>query len=227
MSRILAAACLALLLAACGGSSDKKTPTPAPTAAQTAKLDVNGCPPAQDPGPRDDDSFKAPGGEPLDPARTYVATVETNCGSFQITLDPEAAPKTSASFKFLADQHFYDGLLFHRIIPGFVIQGGDPKHNGTGGPGYAVVEAPPRTTKYEKYTVAMAKSGDAKRGTSGSQFFVATGDDALKLDPDYALLGKVTGGQDVVDKIGAILTDPRTDYPDAPVLIKSISVAEA
>lgn len=221
MSRSFAAVCLAaVLLAGCGGKDKpKENPSPAP------QVDANGCPPARDPGPRDNITFTAPAGEKLDPSRTYVATVDTNCGAFEITLDVADAPATAASFKFLADQKFYDGLLFHRIVPGFVIQGGDPKNDGTGGPGYTTVEAPSRTTKYEKYMVAMAKAGDAAPGTAGSQFFVATGADALKLDPEYALLGKVTGGQPVVDKIGAIITDPRTDFPEVPVLIKSIRVA--
>jgi cyclophilin family peptidyl-prolyl cis-trans isomerase len=223
-------ACLALLLTACGGK-DKPKPTatasPEATAANAnADTDANGCPPAQDPGKQTRAKLEKPDTE-LDPARTYVATVKTNCGTFEITLDAERAPRTGGSFKFLADQGFYDGLLIHRIVPGFVFQGGDPTATGKGGPGYSVVEAPPKDLKYEKYVVAMAKTGEEKAGTSGSQFFVVTGPDAEKLEPDYALLGKVTAGQDVADKIGAIITDPRTDFPDAPVLIESIAVKES
>jgi len=136
------------------------------------------------------------------------------------------APKTGGSFKYLADQGFYDGLLIHRIVPGFVFQGGDPEGTGQGGPGYTVVEAPPKDLSYDKYVVAMAKTGADPKGASGSQFFVVTGPDAAQLTPDYALLGKVTAGQDVADRIGAIITDPRSDFPDDPVLIESISVAE-
>jgi peptidyl-prolyl cis-trans isomerase B (cyclophilin B) len=228
----VAAACFALLFTACGGSDKPKpaaaaaTATTPEAAATTAALDSNHCTPAKDPGKQTREKLDEPA-ETLDASRTYVATVDTNCGTFAITLDAKRAPKTGGSFKFLADQGFYDGLLIHRIVPGFVFQGGDPEGTGEGGPGYQVVEAPPKSLKYRKYTVAMAKSANDKPGTSGSQFFVVTGKDGEQLTPDYALLGEVTSGQDVADKIGAIITDPRTDFPDTPVLIESIKVAEA
>ncbi len=231
MSRTVAlsAVCLALFVCACGGSekpkSDATVTATATASAATAKLDGNRCVPAENPGPREEKTIKAPT-ETLDPAKTYVATVDTNCGEFEITLDPERAPKTGGSFKYLADQDFYDGLTIHRIVPGFVFQGGDPKGDGSGGPGYTITEAPPKDLKYEEGVVAMAKTGAEAAGTSGSQFFVVTGPDAAQLGPDYALLGTITGGQPIVDKIGAIITDPRTDLPDAPVEIKSITVEE-
>ena len=106
-----------------------------------------------------------------------------------------------------------------------MIQGGDPKGDGTGGPGYSVVEAPPQDLVYEKGVVAMAKTGAEAAGTSGSQFFVVTAEDA-GLPPDYALLGKVTSGQDVVDKIGVAETDPATEKPLEPVVISSVKVTE-
>jgi peptidyl-prolyl cis-trans isomerase B (cyclophilin B) len=225
-SLALSLACLALLLSACGGS-DKPKPkaASAEATASAAKLDSNRCVPAKDPGPRADKKYAAPA-EQLDSAKTYVATVATNCGTFEITLDTKRAPKTASSFKHLADEGFYDGLLIHRIVPGFVFQGGDPNGDGTGGPGYSITEQPPKDLVYSKGVVAMAKGSSEPKGASGSQFFVVTGDDGEKLDPDYALLGKITGGEPVVDKIGAIITDPRTDYPDAPVEIESIKVAE-
>jgi cyclophilin family peptidyl-prolyl cis-trans isomerase len=219
--RSLVTACLALLLAACGGSND---PAPAPTPA-APEVDANGCTPATWGGAKDA-RFDAPGAE-LDPSKTYVATVDTNCGAFEITLDAERAPKTGGSFKFLADQGFYDGTLIHRVVPKFVLQGGDPEGTGTGGPGYSVVERPPRDLVYRKGVVAMAKTGDDEPGASGSQFFVVTGDDARELEPDYALLGEITGGEPVVDKIGAIITDPRTDAPEPPVVINTIRVTES
>jgi cyclophilin family peptidyl-prolyl cis-trans isomerase len=232
-SFVAAAACLALLFTACGGSDKPKaaqSSTTAPaeataTATATGALDANRCTPAKDPGKQTREQLAKPE-ETLDPAHTYVATVDTNCGTFEITLDAERAPKTGGSFKFLADQGFYDHLQIHRIVPGFVFQGGDPLGTGEGGPGYSVVEAPPKDLKYRKYVVAMAKSANDKPGTSGSQFFVVTGKDGEQLPPDYALLGEVTSGQAIADKIGAIITDPRTDYPDTPVLINSIKVAE-
>ena len=152
-----------------------------------------------------------------------MATVTTNCGEFQITLDAKRAPKTGGSFKYLADKGFYDGTTFHRIVPGFVIQGGDPLGTGTGGPGYSVVERPPRTLAYTRGVVAMAKTQLERAGTSGSQFFVVTGDDA-SLPPDYALVGKVTSGDDVVNRIAVV---PRTadDHPFDPIVIQKVRVA--
>jgi peptidyl-prolyl cis-trans isomerase B (cyclophilin B) len=220
VNRTIAAIALAAALAGCGGSKAKPTATTPP--APAASSDANGCKPATG-HPHSEKAAKPRG--TLDASKTYVATVRTNCGSFEITLDVKRAPKTSASFKSLADQRFYDGTLFHRIIPGFVIQGGDPTGEGRGGPGYSIVEAPPRGLKYTKGVVAMAKTGTAPAGTSGSQFFVVTGPGGAQLQPDYALLGQVSGGEGVVEKIGAIVTDPRTDRPDAPVVIESIRVS--
>jgi cyclophilin family peptidyl-prolyl cis-trans isomerase len=228
-SLALSAACLALVLSACGGSDKPKpqasTATAPAEATATAELDGNRCTPAKDPGTRADKTYQAPS-EQLDPAKTYVATVDTNCGAFEITLDAKRAPKTGGSFKYLADQGFYDGLMIHRIVPGFVFQGGDPKGDGTGGPGYTITERPPKDLVYREGVVAMAKGASDAKGSSGSQFFVVTGPDAKKLSPDYALLGTITGGRPIVDKIGAIITDPRTDFPDPPVEINSVKVAE-
>ena len=108
-----------------------------------------------------------------------------------------------------------------------MFQGGDPKGNGSGGPGYTIREEPPKDLIYDKGVVAMAKRAEEPAGTSGSQFFVVTGTDARQLPPDYALLGKVTGGQATVDRIGAIITDPRTDLPDAPIVIEKIQLSGA
>ena len=160
--------------------------------------------------------------EKLAAGKKYVAKVVTSCGEFEITLDAKRAPRTGGSFKYLADKGFYDGLTFHRIVPGFVIQGGDPAGNGPGGPGYSVIEAPPSDLAYTKGVVAMAKTETERPGTSGSQFFIVTGEDA-QLPPDYALLGKVTKGQDVVDKIGVVPT-VANDEPAEPIVIRSIKV---
>jgi cyclophilin family peptidyl-prolyl cis-trans isomerase len=218
--RILAAAFIALTFVACGGNDSEPPP------AETPAADANGCVATEAPAPRDVKATE-PAEKELDAAKIYVAAIRTNCGEFEITLDAERAPKTAASFKSLADQQFYDGTTFHRIVPGFVIQGGDPNGNGTGGPGYSVEEKPPEDLKYDIGVVAMAKAGDEAAGTSGSQFFVVTGPQAAELPPDYALLGQVTGGTPVVEKIGAIITDPRTDQPEAPVVIESIRVSES
>jgi peptidyl-prolyl cis-trans isomerase B (cyclophilin B) len=214
---------LTLLVSACGedDSSDEAAATPAPT----EEAAPAGCEAAKAPAPKGEGNLKKPKAV-LDGAKTYVATVSTNCGDFQITLDAKQAPKTGGSFKALADKGFFDGTTFHRIVAGFVIQGGDPKGDGTGGPGYSVVEAPPQDLVYEKGVVAMAKTGAEAPGTSGSQFFVVTAEDA-GLPPDYALLGKVTSGQDVVDTIGVAETDPASEKPLEPVVITSVKVAES
>lgn len=149
------------------------------------------------------------------------AAVKTNCGTFVIALDARRAPKTVNSFVYLSDKGFYDGLDFHRIVPKFVIQGGDPLGDGTGGPGYKVVEKPPANLAYTKGIVAMAKSGAEPPGSSGSQFFVVTGADA-GLTPEYALVGKVDKGMDVVERIGKLGTPAQK--PKQTVLIEKISI---
>jgi peptidyl-prolyl cis-trans isomerase B (cyclophilin B) len=164
---------------------------------------------------------------PLDASKTYVATVSTSMGDFEITLDPKQAPKTGGSFKSLADKGFYDNLTFHRVVPGFVIQGGDPNGDGTGGPDYSVEEAPPQDLAYTKGVVAMAKTGAEPAGTSGSQFFVVTADDA-QLPPDYALLGKVTKGIGVVQAIGQ-LGDPADQQgtPSQTVVMQKVTLSQS
>jgi cyclophilin family peptidyl-prolyl cis-trans isomerase len=215
-------ACLALALPACGGGGDDE---PEPPEETVAALDGNGCTPAEQPAPKPEQANE-PDGE-LDPDTTYIATVKTNCGTFEITLDAERAPKTGASFKSLADQRFYDRTTIHRLVYGFVIQGGDPRGDGEGGPGYTVVEPPPDDLVYEPGIVAMAKTPDEKAGSSGSQFFVVSGPDARNLPPEYALLGRISGGQQVIDKLGAIITDPRTERPEDPIVIESIRVSQS
>jgi peptidyl-prolyl cis-trans isomerase B (cyclophilin B) len=209
-----------LFVAACGGdddSGDEAAATPPPT----EEAAPAGCESADEPEPKGEGNLKKPK-EQLDPAKTYVATVSTNCGDFEITLDAKRAPKTGGSFKHMVDKGFYDGLTFHRIVPGFVIQGGDPAGDGSGGPGYSVVEAPPEGLAYVKGVVAMAKTQIEDPGTSGSQFFVVTGEDA-QLPADYALLGEVTKGQEVVDLIGVAPVGP-DEQPVEPVVIESVTI---
>jgi peptidyl-prolyl cis-trans isomerase B (cyclophilin B) len=224
-------ACLALAVAGCGSSSDKQgqsgASTPEPTGTATTEANQflpQGCENVEKPAPKDVGKLAKPK-EKLSKSKTYVATVSTSCGDFAITLDAKRAPVTGGSFKYLADKKFFDGLGFHRIVPDFVIQGGDPVGDGSGGPGYSVVEAPPKSLEYTPGVVAMAKTQTEPAGTSGSQFFVVTGEQAATLTPDYALLGKVTSGMDVVTKIGGIQSDPNTGQPAAQVVIKSITVA--
>jgi cyclophilin family peptidyl-prolyl cis-trans isomerase len=223
-------ACLLMAgIAGCGDDDEEKAappaaateePTATPTPEDTGGEQGSGCEPAEKPAPKNV-SVKKPKTE-LDPAKTYVATVTTNCGTFEITLDAKRAPKTGGSFKHLVDEGFYDGLTFHRISPGFVIQGGDPNGDGSGGPGYSIVEAPPQDLTYDTGVVAMAKTQIEEAGTSGSQFFVVTGD-ASQLTPDYALVGKVTKGQNVADLI-AVAPIASDEQPIEPIVIESIEV---
>jgi peptidyl-prolyl cis-trans isomerase B (cyclophilin B) len=150
-----------------------------------------------------------------------TAMVETSCGSFEIALDTSKAPRTASSFAYLARQGVYDDTAFHRIIPGFIVQGGDPTGTGSGGPGYFVDEPPQQNLSYTRGIVAMAKSAVEPPGRSGSQFFVVTAADA-GLTPDYALLGRVSGGMDVVQRIEQLGTP--SGKPKSAVIIKRITI---
>jgi peptidyl-prolyl cis-trans isomerase B (cyclophilin B) len=151
-----------------------------------------------------------------------TAVVETNCGTFEIALDTTEDPVTANSFAYLGEEGFYDDLTFHRIVPEFVIQGGDPEGTGAGGPGYSVVEAPPKNFKYVRGTVAMAKTETDPSGTSGSQFYIVTGPQGETLPPEYAVAGKVTKGLSVVERIGE-LGGPE-EKPTQPVVIEKMTI---
>jgi peptidyl-prolyl cis-trans isomerase B (cyclophilin B) len=221
---------LALLAAGCGDSSDDATDTSAASTETTSTettsgtVGADGCTDVTAPEAREDGGATVPK-ERLDPEKTYKLVFKTNCGSFTVTLDQAKAPATAASLVSLAEDGFYDNTIFHRIVPGFVIQGGDPTQQGSGGPGYQTVDPPPADAKYTKGVVAMAKAGPEAAGTSGSQFFVVTGAD-VGLPPDYAIVGDVTSGIDVVERIGA-LGDPATEQPTRPVVIESVTVEES
>lgn len=154
-------------------------------------------------------TYSKPPKNVLQKGKTYTATVETSCGTFVFQFDPKSAPQTVNSMVFLTRQKFYDGLTFHRTVKNFVIQGGDPKGNGSGGPGYTTVDKPAKNATYPVGTVAMAKGGSDPAGTAGSQFFVVTSSTANAAlapsgqGPQYAIVGHVTSGMDVVQKIEA------------------------
>jgi peptidyl-prolyl cis-trans isomerase B (cyclophilin B) len=214
--------CLPIALAACG--SDKKKASAAPTAAEQSQTGPTGsagssCKQVAVPQPKGEGHEKKPKGK-LDASKKWELVVETNCGSFTVALDPGSAPNADASLVALAKAKFFDGTTFHRIVPGFVIQGGDPTGTGGGGPGYKTVDKPPAGASYVRGVVAMAKTGQEKPGTAGSQFFVVTGQDA-GLPPEYAVVGKVTDGLAVVDQIGR-LGDPATEQPTQPVVIEKV-----
>lgn len=219
---------LAAVLGACGSSSSKHsagTTTKATTSATAG--DRYGCANVPAPKAKDPQHLAKPAGR-LDPAKTWTVTVRTNCGTFAMRLDTRQSPKTSASFASLVRKGFFDGLTFHRIVSGFVIQGGDPLGTGLGGPGYSVVEPPPASLHYTRGTVAMAKTQTEPTGASGSQFFVVTAEDATVssgLTPDYALLGKISSGLGVVNRIGSIPADPTTGVPQEPVVMQRVTLS--
>ncbi len=231
---------LAALVAGCGGDDDAGegategfTATAAESAPATEPADTSGdeeasgCESAEAPEPRPSGTGKAPT-TLLNEDKAYDVLVKTNCGEFTIRLDPKASPKTAASFAALVEAKFFDGTVFHRIVPGFVIQGGDPTATGTGGPGYSTRDVPPQDAAYTEGTVAMAKTGAEPPGTAGSQFYIVTAPDA-GLPPEYALLGKVVEGQDVVEAIGE-LGDPASGdagTPLQPVVIERATVRES
>jgi peptidyl-prolyl cis-trans isomerase B (cyclophilin B) len=213
--RAAAIVALALVAAGCGGSTSSTT---AADTTATSGACENGAAPA----PRRDGGATAPT-ERLDPERTWTLTFDTSCGAFVVTLDLESAPATAASLVSLAKAGFYDDTVFHRIVPGFVIQGGDPTQSGAGGPGYSTVDRPQSDAAYVKGVVAMAKTQAEPAGTAGSQFFVVTGDD-IGLPPGYAIVGKVTKGLDVVQLIDT-QGDPATEQPLRPVVVRSVTAA--
>jgi cyclophilin family peptidyl-prolyl cis-trans isomerase len=206
LRRRLPLVAFALVLAGCGGGKSSNG----------TSTDANGCTKASPPPAKARTEQKPT--KPLDPAKTYDVRFQTNCGSFTIRLAVKASPATTASFASLVQKGFFDGTVFHRIVSGFVIQGGDPTRTGQGGPGYTTVDPPPASTRYTLGVVAMAKTGAQPPGTSGSQFFVVTAQDA-QLTPDYAVLGAVTGGKDTVARIG-MLGDAATEEPTETVEIE-------
>ena len=159
----------------------------------------------------------------IDPSKRYIGDDEDLEGRcFVIALDALAAPKTVNSFVFLARYHYYDGLNFHRVIPGFVLQGGCPVGNGTGGPGYRFADELPAAGRYQIGSLAMANAGP---DTNGSQFFVISGPDGAGLPPAYSLFGSVIKGGDVVAAIDAIGT--RGGTPDGERRDRAVAITEA
>jgi peptidyl-prolyl cis-trans isomerase B (cyclophilin B) len=199
------------LLAGCGGSKHEAA---AKTSGGCTDVAAPAAAPRTAPKPT----------KPLDPAKTYDVTLQTNCGSFTIRLAAKTSPHTTASFVSLVNRGFFDKTIFHRIVPGFVIQGGDPTARGDGGPGYLTVDKPPGSTRYTRGLVAMAKTQTQAPGTSGSQFFVVTAKNA-QLPPDYAVLGRVVRGIAVVDRIGNL--GDASEQPTRTVEIEHASVSES
>jgi len=159
----------------------------------------------------------------IDPSKRYTATMETSMGSLVIALDPIAAPRTVNNFVYLAAQHYYDGVIFHRIINGFMCQGGDPDGSGRGGPGYKFGDELPKPGKYQIGSLAMANAGP---NTNGSQFFIVSGPSGCSLPPLYSLFGQVVKGLDIVEMMQNVPTGPG-DRPKTDVVIKSVAITVA
>jgi peptidyl-prolyl cis-trans isomerase B (cyclophilin B) len=196
-----------LLAAGCGGDDEPST-------------SASGCESVERPDAREPAKI-APPRQRLDEKETYLLSFETSCGTFVVKLDTERAPNTAASLVKLAQDGYFDDTIFHRIVPGFVIQGGDPTQSGNGGPGYWMLDKPPKGTRYTKGTFAMAKASNQPAGMSGSQFFVVTAGDA-GLTADYAVAGTVTGGLDVVERIGGL--GDAQEQPTQTVLVRHVTV---
>jgi cyclophilin family peptidyl-prolyl cis-trans isomerase len=206
----------AALLAGCGKSTKTTTVTSTTTTTTTAAAATtttaaasagagavakNGCTMVPRPTP-ESRSVPAPTAK-LDKSKTYIVRFVTNCGTFTVKLDQAQSPNAAASFVSLVQHNFFDKTVFHRIVPGFIIQGGDPTQTGSGSPGYSTVDTPPASASYTFGTVAMAKTSDAPDGTGQSQFFIVTEANA-GLPPQYAIFGNVGTGQDVIRRIGKL-----------------------
>lgn len=234
----LAALLFAAGLAACGGGDGDAAAGGGTAASATAAAASGGgtvtnadgatCSAQQPPTAGDPATYDAPPPMTIDPATTYTATIATSCGDIVVRLDATAAPRTVNNFVFLSRAGFYDGLTFHRVVPGFVIQGGDPSGDGTGGPGYTFADELP-DDGYPAGSVAMANSGP---GTNGSQFFIVTGD-ASFLPNSYSRFGRVTKGLDVARTIERFADpdadpgDPASQVPTSTIWIDSVTIEES
>jgi cyclophilin family peptidyl-prolyl cis-trans isomerase len=200
----------------------KPVELPAPTAGAAIKGDTP-CPPADGSAARTTSFEKAP---PICVAatKTYTAEMQTSKGLMIISLDVKNATKTVNNFVVLARYHYFDGIAFHRIVPGFVIQGGDPQQTGMGGPGYKFEDELPKAGSYKIGSLAMANSG---ANTNGSQFFIVTGDAGTSLQPNYSLFGQVTQGLEVVKAIEDVgIPGTQDGKPSEVVKITSVTIKE-
>ncbi|MCU1359822.1 MAG: peptidyl-prolyl cis-trans isomerase [Ilumatobacteraceae bacterium] len=158
----------------------------------------------------------------IDPSKRYTATMNTSLGTIVIALDAINAPNTVNNFVFLAGHHYYDGVIFHRVINGFMCQGGDPTGTGRGGPGYKFDDEPVKQ-RYQLGSVAMANAGP---NTNGSQFFLISGQSGVQLPPQYNHFGQIVKGLDVLEKMQSVDSD-RGDRPKEDVVINSVTITVA
>lgn len=236
-------ASIAVLAVGCGSSGHPSTHAAAPAAtastastvaatatatAVTTSTPGSGCAPVTAPAPHPDRTNESPPTGRLSGNRHWTVILDTNCGLISIALAVAEAPKTTSAFAGLVRRGFFDDLTFHRVSNGpdgtpFVIQGGDPLGDGSGGPGYSVVEPPPSSLDYKRGVVAMAKTQTEPSGASGSQFFIVTAADA-GLPADYALLGHVSAGMAAVMRIAAVPTGGN-ELPVSPVVIRRATLS--
>lgn len=222
---ILACLTAIALVTGCSSANNQTAPTQ-----PTAPAEKPSKEPAQPPGPTGAKKYEKAPAMQIDKTKNYQAKISTSMGDITVELFAKDAPITVNNFVFLAKDHFYDNVTFHRVLKDFMIQTGDPLGNGTGGPGYTFEDELNNGHKYETGVVAMANAGP---NTNGSQFFIGSGKDVegLKNSPDYTIFGKVIAGQDVVGKIAStkVKTNPQTGEPSVPeqsIKIKTITITE-
>lgn len=230
-SVLIIAACTALIASSCGsddaasGDTASADTTSDDTTSESSAEAVadSECPPL-DGSSEQLQTFDGPPPNCLDPDASYQAVVVTNKGEFTIELDAESAPVTTNNFVFLARNQYFDNTECHRIIPGFVVQCGDPTASGTGGPGYVIVDELPDEGEYQLGSIAMANAGP---GTSGSQFFIITGEQGAALPPLYSLFGEVVEGFDgTVVQLEAAGSEG-AGTPSEPIEIQSITIIQS
>ena len=158
----------------------------------------------------------------IDLTKRYSAEMVTTKGTMTFSLDALAAPRTVNNFVFLARYRYFEGIFFHRVIPGFVVQGGDPEGTGAGGPGYRFEDELPQPGRYQLGSLAMANAGP---NTNGSQFFIISGPDGVRLPPQYSLFGQLASGRDVLAAIDAVGSS--SGRPQERVVIESVTITEA
>lgn len=180
------------------------------------------CPAADGSSPKVD-TFPAAPGQCIDPTKTYTIEVDTSQGRYTAVLDAVKAPITVNNFVYLARYHYFDATTCHRVVPGFVVQCGDPTATGSGGPGYEFADELPTAGEYKLGSLAMANS--SRPGTNGSQFFVISGDKGVALPPSYSLFGQVTKGLETIAAIDALAVGDGP--PSQTVTINSVTVTES
>jgi cyclophilin family peptidyl-prolyl cis-trans isomerase len=250
VKRSLVAAAALCLLAACSSPAPTATPPPSKPAASepfSAQPKPTGAPQPAQPKPggtaapqsgNPTPAAQTAGGKPvaktwsqppemaIDPSKNYTATIKTNMGDVKVQLFPKESPTAVNNFVFLAKQGFYDGIKFHRVIKGFMVQTGDPTGTGAGGPGYRFADEP-ITSDYTSGTLAMANAGP---NTNGSQFFIVHADLRSRLPKNYTIFGRLTGGIDVLDRIATTPVKAsrggEMSQPVEPPQIESITIEE-